>query len=166
MSFTIEAPEGASEGKILLKGEKFRLETGGITTWFDGQTQWSYVEVNDEVNVSEPTPQELQSINPYALLQLYKQGYALQMGSVTELNAKPVYEVILTAEDKTADFRQISVLVDRQTYRPLRISFVQQGNNALTTVSLASFRDRQSYDDRQFVFDAAAYPSAEVIDLR
>ena len=63
--FEVRAPEGTSEGRIRLKGEKFRLDTEGITTWFDGRTQWTYLENSDEVNVSEPTAEELQSINPY-----------------------------------------------------------------------------------------------------
>jgi outer membrane lipoprotein-sorting protein len=42
---------GTQQGKLLLKGNKFCLESGGIKTWFDGKTQWSYVEQNEEVNV-------------------------------------------------------------------------------------------------------------------
>ena len=52
---------GTQQGKLLLKGNKFCLESGGIKTWFDGKTQWSYVEQNEEVNVSSPTPEEIQS---------------------------------------------------------------------------------------------------------
>ena len=80
IAFEVRAPEGTSEGRIRLKGEKFRLDTEGITTWFDGRTQWTYLENSDEVNVSEPTAEELQSINPYAWLSLYKNGYTLKMG--------------------------------------------------------------------------------------
>lgn len=46
---------GTQRGKLLLKGNKFYLESGGIQTWFDGKTQWSYVAQNEEVNVSTPT---------------------------------------------------------------------------------------------------------------
>lgn len=66
--------QGSSVGTIRLKGEKFLLDADGVKTWFDGRTQWSYLTNSDEVNVSEPTPEELQSINPYALLSIYKQA--------------------------------------------------------------------------------------------
>ena len=67
--FTVKAVtnglvEGAENGTIQLKGEKFVLKTSDIITWFDGKTQWSYVTKNDEVNVSNPTQEELQQINP------------------------------------------------------------------------------------------------------
>ena len=59
---------GTQEGTLLLKGNKFHLNTGDVETWFDGKTQWSYLRQNEEVNVSTPTPEELQSINPQHLL--------------------------------------------------------------------------------------------------
>ena len=59
----------------MLKGNRFYLNSGGIQSWFDGTTQWSYLESSEEVNVSNPTPEELQTINPYALLSIYKSGY-------------------------------------------------------------------------------------------
>ena len=66
---------GTQEGTLLLKGNKFHLNTGDVETWFDGKTQWSYLRQNEEVNVSTPTPEELQSINPYVLLDHYSQHY-------------------------------------------------------------------------------------------
>ena len=56
------------EGTIQMRGDKFRLELPGTITWFDGQTQWSYVEHNEEVNVTTPTAEELPFTNPALLL--------------------------------------------------------------------------------------------------
>ena len=47
---------GTQEGTLLLKGNKFHLNTGDVETWFDGKTQWSYLRQNEEVNVSTPHP--------------------------------------------------------------------------------------------------------------
>ena len=63
---------GTENGFLLLKGEKFYLNNGNIQSWYDGKTQWSYVDDTEEVNISHPTPEELQSINPYFILMLYK----------------------------------------------------------------------------------------------
>ena len=97
--------QGSSVGTIRLKGEKFLLDADGVKTWFDGRTQWSYLTNSDEVNVSEPTPEELQSINPYALLSIYKQGYHMKLGKTDVYGGKPAYEVILTASDRKKDLR-------------------------------------------------------------
>ena len=41
---------GTEQGFLLLKGEKFYLNSGGIQSWYDGKTQWSYVADTEEVN--------------------------------------------------------------------------------------------------------------------
>ena len=82
LAFTVNEQQGSYAGVLYLEGEKFVVETEGMKTWFDGHTQWSYVASADEVNVSEPTQEELQTLNPYAWLSLYKQGYRLKLSSV------------------------------------------------------------------------------------
>ncbi|KAA6307927.1 hypothetical protein EZS27_040399, partial [termite gut metagenome] len=56
------------QGSIRLKEEKLLLKTDDAVIWFDGKTQWSYWAETEEVNVTNPTTEELQSINPYVLL--------------------------------------------------------------------------------------------------
>ena len=80
-----------------------------MKTWFDGHTQWSYVASADEVNVSEPTQEELQTLNPYAWLSLYKQGYRLKLSSVGGKQDKSVYYITMTAADKRKDPESLSV---------------------------------------------------------
>ena len=69
--------EGSESGTIQLKGEKFVLKASEVITWFDGKTQWSYVVRNDEVNVSNPTQEELQQINPYTFLYMYQKDFPI-----------------------------------------------------------------------------------------
>ena len=72
---------GTENGFLLLKGEKFYLNNGNIQSWYDGKTQWSYVDDTEEVNISHPTPEELQSINPYFILMLYKTKFNFRIYS-------------------------------------------------------------------------------------
>ena len=67
--------ERVFEGTIQMKGDKFTLVTPEALTWFNGTTQWTYVERNDEVNVTNPTGEELQFTNPALLLNSYKKGF-------------------------------------------------------------------------------------------
>ena len=46
--------EESFEATIEMKGDKFTLVTPDALTWFNGTTQWTYVERNDEVNVTNP----------------------------------------------------------------------------------------------------------------
>lgn len=164
-TFTVQTSEGSSVGIIRLKGEKFLLETDGTTTWFDGRTQWSYLASSDEVNISEPTPEELQSINPYALLSLHEHGYKLKLGKVENSQLKSFYKLVLTATDRKQDLQCIILYVTKDTFRPARISMAQRGGETALVI-IDSYQTGENYPDSLFVFDKKAYPTAEMIDLR
>lgn len=164
-TFTIRTSDGTSNGTIRLKGEKFLLEADGTTTWFDGRTQWSYIASSDEVNVSEPTPEELQSINPYAFLSLYKHGYKEKLGKIDNSQDDSLYKVVLTATDRKQDLQCIIFYIAKDSFRPVRVSMAQRGGETVVII-INSYQSGQSYPDSLFVFDKKAYPKAEIIDLR
>ena len=157
---------GNDNGTIQLKGEKFMLKTSGMTTWFNGKTQWSYIDKNEEVNVSNPTPDELQQINPYAFLNLYQKGYTYKMGSVTSFRGKAVQEVILTANNNRQDPEQITLYISKNTYEPVYILVQQRSQKERSEITVIGYQTGQKYADTLFSFDKRMYPNAEVIDLR
>lgn len=154
---------GTGNGTLLLKGNQFYLNSGGIQSWFDGKTQWSYLKSSEEVNVSNPTPEELQTINPYALLSIYKNGYNYKYAGTKSRNGKQGFEVILTPENKQ-DITSITLFVS-QTYQPLYIK-VEQNNKSANEIIVTSYQTNQPLDNATFKFDKKKFPNAEVIDLR
>lgn len=154
---------GTAQGTLLLKGDRFYLSSGGIQSWFDGKTQWSYLEDSEEVNVSNPTPEELQTINPYALLSIYKNGYNYKYAGMKSRNGKQGYEVILTPEKKQ-DITAITLFVSK-TYQPIYIK-VEQSNKSVNEIMVNSYQTHQPLDNATFTFDKKKFPNAEVIDLR
>lgn len=156
---------GTAQGTIKVLGDKFYLETSEVQTWFDGETQWSYRTANDEVNISNPTEEELQSVNPYALLSLYKQGYSYKMGSAVTYLGKSVYEVELTARDKKKDISRLTLYITRDAYQPLFIvALLRDGSQ--NEITVRDYQTGQKHADATFVFDPGKYPGAEIIDLR
>ena len=156
---------GQSTGVIELRGEKFVLKTDDGTTWFDGKTQWSYLAGSDEVNISNPTGVELQSLNPYALLQIYRHGFSYKLGTLKNFGGKSIYEVVLTATDKKRDLSRIVLYVSKDTYQPLFI-LMEQRDKSRSEITVTSYQAGLKYADSMFVFDKKLYPHAEVIDLR
>ena len=45
---------GATSGTIAIKGNKFYANTPKTTVWFNGKTQWTYMNTTNEVNVTNP----------------------------------------------------------------------------------------------------------------
>lgn len=149
-----------SYGSISLLGEKFVLEVGDTKIWFDGCTQWTYLMSADEVTISKPTLAELQSINPYAWLSFYKEGYKVSLTS--EDNA--CYHIQMDAE-AGQQMKSMALAIKRGANLPLWVSISQQQGGKLE-IKIDSYLTKQRFSDNFFVFDAKKYPSAEQIDLR
>ena len=149
---------GSTNGTISIKGRKFHASTPQAIVWFDGKTQWTYMKQNDEVNVSTPTEAELQSINPYNFINIYKKGFKLSSKKVNNS-----YEVHLKATDKKRNIQEMYIIVDQQSYRPTHVKMYQNGK---WTVLLINGLKSTSLSDGLFQFNAKDFPQAEVIDLR
>ena len=149
---------GSTSGTISIKGHKFHASTPQAIVWFDGKTQWTYMKNNDEVNVSNPTEAELQSINPYNFINIYKKGFKLSSKKVNDS-----YEVHLKSTDKNRKIQEMYIIVDQQSYRPTHVKMFQNGK---WSVLLISGLKSTSLSDGMFQFNAKDFPQAEIIDLR
>lgn len=154
---------GTQRGKLLLKGDKFYLESGGIQTWFDGKTQWSYVSQNEEVNVSTPAPEELQSINPYALLTSYKKSFNYRYVGEKTRQGKRGQEILLTPK-ASQDVKSITLNV-KENGSPVYIA-IQLPNGDKQEFQVSSYQTGVNLPDATFRFNKQKYPKAEIIDLR
>lgn len=154
--------EGDTKGVLYLKGEKFVLETNEMKTWYDGKYQWSLIFEMEEVNVSEPTEEELQEINPYQLLKLYKKGYSYSLSGNVKNGA---IEVLLKAQDKSRNYQQIKVWINQTSYEPNLLE-VMTKDNRIAKIQIKEFSKGIKLSDALFRFNNEDYPDADIIDLR
>lgn len=153
------------EGTINMKGDKFTLVTPDMTTWFDGTTQWTYVERNEEVNVSTPTGDELQFTNPAMLLRVYKKGFTPKyIGESTASNGKTAYDIELTPKKK-GDITRVVLQIEKFSNFPASIK-VEAKNGVTNTIHISNLKTGVNQPDSFFVFKESDYPDADVIDLR
>lgn len=155
--------KGTENGALLLKGEKFYLHSGNVQSWYDGNTQWSYMPDTEEVNISHPTPEELQAVNPYFLLLRYKSDYHYAYKGITKRNGVEAHEIVLTP--RSADTREVIRLFITKEHRPLSI-LLERNGRTVSDINVTAFQTRQQLEDGMFRFDKTLYPKAEIIDLR
>ena len=105
----------SQDGKAYLKGNKFKIDVPDGITWFDGKTQWVYAKGGDEVNVSNPTGEELAGVSPSVLLGLYKTGFKLNYKGEKREKAKTVYVVEMIPLGKKTEFSKMVVNIDKSS---------------------------------------------------
>ena len=170
--FTLNMKDGvnkvseAFEGLILLKDDKFFIETPDYALFFDGKTQWVYSKDFDEVNISQPDAKEVQALNPSSIYTMYKNGYNYKyLGEKTDIKMRKVEEIELTSPSKKNEISKIIVQLDKKTLMPLMLHlyFV---NNMENLVYINQYKTNQPLADSVFFFDKTKYPDVEIIDLR
>ena len=157
-NFKMTGSHGKTSGQIAVKGRKFYATTPMATVWFDGKTQWTYMKNNDEVNISNPTEAQLQAINPYNFINLYKKGY-----NYTLNKSGNDYVVHLTATNANAKIKEMFISINKNNYNPTQVKLLQ--GKKWTIFDITDLK-KQAVADSQFRFNSKDFPSAEVIDLR
>ena len=157
-NFKMAGGLGTVSGTIAVKGRKFHATTPAATVWFDGKTQWTYVKKNDEVNVSTPTEAQLQAINPYNFINIYKQGYKTTMSQ-----SASAYTVHLTATKASQKIQELFITIDKKNYQPTQVKMLQ--GNKWTTFDITNLK-KATLGDALFTFSSKDFPTAEIIDLR
>ena len=156
--FKMSGSMGSTSGTIVIKGKKFHATTPQASVWFDGKTQWTYMKDNDEVNVSNPNESQLQAINPYNFINLYKKGYKATLNSSGNSHV-----VHLTASSADRKIKELFITVDKKTYQPTQVKLLQ--GKKWTIFDITNLK-KQATADAEFRFNAKDFPHAEIIDLR
>lgn len=157
--FTMTSAQfGDASGKIAVKGKMFNASTSVASMWFDGKTLWTYMAQNNEVSVTTPSENRLQTLNPYNFINLYKEGfkYTMTKGGNT-------FNVHLTAEDPKRKVQEMFISVDQTTHHPTEVKMLQ--GSKWTTFTIKNLKTTK-LDDATFRFNSKDFPTAEVIDLR
>ncbi|MCR8911140.1 outer-membrane lipoprotein carrier protein LolA [Barnesiella sp. ET7] len=158
----LNEPVDKQSGTIKLSGDKFYWTTPAMTVWYNGQLQWAYVKASEEVNLTEPTPAEIASINPYTLITTYKQKF-----NVKALKAKNSQQRVaeLTPKKKGTQIDRVVLTVNASNWMPQSFQ-IYYSDRTHSTIALSRLVTGQNFSDATFVFDKKQYPKAEVIDLR
>lgn len=154
--------DGASQrGTLTVAGNCFTIDAPGLKSWYDGKTQWTYSSQTGEVNITEPSPEEVEQINPFAVINAFRQGYKSQfvpaaaglkkIKMTSSVPGNDISNVLLTVSDKTLDPAEIVLTLSSNQVIIIRIDSVKAG----VKMPPSSFR-----------FDKSKFPGVEVVDLR
>ena len=156
-NFNISGKYGNSSGTIYIKGNKFNARTTQAIVWYDGNTQWTYMKKNQEVNISTPTEAQQQSMNPYKFINIYKNGFKLGMKNITG-----GWQIHLYATNQKRTIKEMYITINKN-YFPQTIRMRQ--SNGWTTIKVSNFK-AENLSDANFRFNSKEFPHAEIIDLR
>ncbi|MGZ2368270.1 LolA family protein [Ancylomarina sp. YFZ004] len=167
----------SSDGNIILKGNKYRLYLMDVYTYFDGKTIYQHLIDAEEVNIKEPDEEDEESgINPTQIFTLYETGFKFSYveeqtitttttAANTTTTTSSFHVIDLFPLDEERPFSRIRLHIDTKTLEMKSLlSIGKDGNNI--TVKIKKFEPNIDFKDSEFVFDQAANPDVEVVDMR
>lgn len=160
-TFSIIDNGHSQSGSIIVAGNKFVISTPQLSTWFDGKTQWSYSPNIKEVNITTPTSEELQQINPFAIISSFKNNFNAKLLN----SAKGSYKIQLTPKKSNQSIKNVELTLNSSTYLPSLI-VISAKNNTKATIKVKSINVGGAQNTSTFTFNAKKYPGVEIVDLR
>jgi len=155
----------AIDGTLWLKDNKFKLVVSDMETYYNGKTQWVYMPDDEEVTISTPDAEELEEINPTAIISSYKKGYKLKKDNDKTIDGKAAFVVCIYPDDRTKPYHRIEIIVEKISYNILSINtYGKNGTNTL--IKIKKYEKDLNLADTLFNFDTKKYPKIEIIDLR
>ena len=164
-----DSPEGGAfepqEGVAFVKRNKFKLDMPYTTTWFDSTTQWVLLKDAYKVNISSPTDEELISISPLGLLNMYKTNYVLKKPVAGSFNGKATTEIEMFPINKSQDFESLTITLNNKTNSVVMVKFTTRDGNK-NKLTIADYNSNNKFTDELFQFNKKNHPGVEIIDLR
>lgn len=159
--YVITADGHRQNGTLTICGDRFTISSPQISSWYDGKTQWTYSTQTGEVNITEPTPEELQQVNPFAIINSFRKSYkaALLKSPSTEKKIR------LTALNQKNDIKSVVLTLAASTLYPTSIELTLS-NRRVITIKVESVVAGNALPLSDFRFDAKKYPGIPVVDLR
>jgi len=149
-------------GTITIMGEKYRLDMGIQEIFNNGETIWTYMPEEKEVNITEFDPDE-EELTPSKIITAYESGYKYIL---LDNESDAEYNVIdLIPENSDEQFFKVRMSISKKDnlIKSWKI-FDKNGNNYVHTIT--KFSPNDSMKSNYFEFDASKYPGVEVVDLR
>jgi outer membrane lipoprotein carrier protein len=151
-------------GKIVVKGDKFKLTLPEQEVINNGKTTWTYLPDAKEVNIDNFDPNS-EDINPAKIYEIYKRNFKyLYLNE--EMDGGEMCDVIdLVPEKKDAQFFKIKMKISKKDRNIKSWTMFDKSGNKFK-YSISKFVPNVKVEDTFFSWDSKKYPGVEEVDLR
>ena len=150
------------EGSIILSKDKYRLNLGDNTVWYNGETIWNYLSAEKEVTITKPDKKDNSFQNkPSGIFTMYRKGYKTRL-----IDEKMDSWVIdLYPEDIKSELIRVRLTIGK-ALTDLRSLEYKRDDGVVLTIFVSEYDLKYKPDQDTFIFNPEKYKGVEVIDMR
>ncbi|MBR9922729.1 MAG: outer membrane lipoprotein carrier protein LolA [Bacteroidetes bacterium] len=162
-----EEPVELQRGKLMQKGDKYRIEMPAQSIISDGESVWLYLPNNKEVQINDADfGEESGILSPSDLLKAYDSGeFVYVLSNEYMEDGIAVQQIEFKPIDRASEYSKMRLTVEKKSGNIRRIkAFARDGSRF--TLILNSIQPNKSLSDSTFVWTKAECPDCYVEDLR
>ncbi len=145
-----------TRGDVSIQGDNYLLHMLGVTRMFDGKKIYTINPEDEEVTISNYSPEDDKEVTPSKLLTFYEKGYTYKMDITQNVKGRKVQYVKLIPIDSKAEIKDILLGIDMQSKHIYRL-IQTDANGTKYTLTVNSFKTNQPLSKTLFTFDEARY---------
>ncbi|MBK8883136.1 MAG: outer-membrane lipoprotein carrier protein LolA [Bacteroidales bacterium] len=149
-------------GSIILSKDKYRLNLGENSVWYNGETIWNYLTAEKDVTITKPDKKDHSFQNrPSEIFTMYKSGYKSRL--IEEKT--DTYLVDLYPEDLKSDLVRVRLTISKPNLALINLEYKRR-DGMVITLMITEYDLRQKPDADTFVFKADKYKGVDINDMR
>jgi len=166
VSFPSDQEDEVKKGELIQEGTKYFVDIEDQTMTCDGNSVWSHMIEEKQVEITDFEPSEEGFDNPSDFLSIYEkeefifgilQSYYSGKDLIKEIEFKPT--------DEGSEFSKVRIVVNESKKRIDEVlTFYKSG--VRYTLNIQDLQLNVSTGDGTFTFDASKFPGVHVEDLR
>lgn len=156
------------KGELKMKGDKFFLDIGDQKVYCDGETRWTFLEGDNEVQIkkAEEEAEDGGIVSPTDLFTIWEKDFKYKYAKRIEEDGRNYHVIELYPEDPEGKaFHTIEMKIDTEKDEIREVTVKgKQGNDYIYV--LDELKAGMSFEEGTFVFDPSEHPGIEKVDLR
>ena len=149
-------------GKIWIKGSKYKLEIPGHDIFCDGKTVWEYIKAANEAQIKDMETGGDEALNPSTIFTIYEKGFKYKFESEDALT-QTISLFPLNPDKKK--FHTVKLVLDKTKKQIASVKMLMKDGTTVTYL-IKSFEANAAIPDTDFTFNKAAHPGVEMNDMR
>jgi outer membrane lipoprotein carrier protein len=154
-------------GKVVVKGQMFKLDIPGNNIVCDGKTIWNYNKDAKEVTIKNFDATNNDQLNPSKIFTIYESGFKYKYIAEEKVGTVLCHaiDLIPTVDQGKKKYHTIKIYIDKVKKQvvQMKVMMKDQGSNVY---DIKSFKPNLPVEDKTFIFDTKPFKPDQIIDER
>lgn len=154
-------------GKVVVKGQMFKLEIPGNNIVCDGKTIWNYNKDAKEVTIKSYDPNNNDQLNPSKIFTIYETGFKYKYVAEEKVGTILCHTIDLfpSVDQGKKKYHSIRIYIDKTKKQVIKMK-VTMKDQSTNVYEIKAFKPNVEIADASFVFDTKPFKADQIIDER